>query len=452
MGSTDVDHSVQNMQKTEDDAADHNWNPRTAKRDLITKLIPDGVRKDACCLSYDSFLRHRTLSGLVIADFASRLHRKRKSVVALVAVALAVSTVQAGQLQVIRDEPTVDSSGANDVDTSCHDACLDVMRPVVDENGVQYSNECVMRRAKCKGTKNDVDVLEEYKRLYGKDFGTPRSEDDSASEESGSYGDESASEQDSSSSSATKLVKSSGKVDKSTKTSSASTSGIGSLYEDGSEGVIDEDSAEDSASGSGEVYCVNIQCAAVYNPVTDENGVTYSNECAMNAAKAEKNCKHENPLDAYKRIYGREFGSPRSDEDSASEENDDESASESSSAVKFVKSSKATGKANKSTKTSSAGASDIGSLYEDGSDGLIGSDSAAQATKCASGCPDVELPVCGSNGVTYSNPCELKIAACESPELNLVEDDSACSSSKITTQDETADNADRKIGTTPTLW
>ncbi|KAF1783905.1 Kazal domain [Phytophthora cactorum] len=51
--------------------------------------------------------------------------------------------------------------------------------------------------------------------------------------------------------------------------------------------------------------------------------------------------------------------------------------------------------------------------------------------KCSSGCPDVELPVCGSDGVRYGNPCELKIAACKHPELNIVEAAGvACSKSK----------------------
>ncbi|KAG7399447.1 transmembrane protein with EGF-like and two follistatin-like domains 1 [Phytophthora boehmeriae] len=32
----------------------------------------------------------------------------------------------------------------------CPDNCLDVYKPVTDENGKTYSNDCYMRQAKCK--------------------------------------------------------------------------------------------------------------------------------------------------------------------------------------------------------------------------------------------------------------------------------------------------------------
>lgn len=34
--------------------------------------------------------------------------------------------------------------------------------------------------------------------------------------------------------------------------------------------------------------------------------------------------------------------------------------------------------------------------------------------KCAKGCPFVYMPVCGSDGNSYSNDCLLEIATCES--------------------------------------
>ncbi|OWZ11679.1 protease inhibitor Epi10 [Phytophthora megakarya] len=40
----------------------------------------------------------------------------------------------------------------------CPDACLDVDDPVTDENGVEYSNECYMKMAKCQKTNNNLDI------------------------------------------------------------------------------------------------------------------------------------------------------------------------------------------------------------------------------------------------------------------------------------------------------
>ncbi|GMF22099.1 unnamed protein product [Phytophthora lilii] len=47
--------------------------------------------------------------------------------------------------------PETSSSGSASKPTVCPDACLDVYDPVSDENGVEYSNECYMQMAKCKG-------------------------------------------------------------------------------------------------------------------------------------------------------------------------------------------------------------------------------------------------------------------------------------------------------------
>ncbi|POM80432.1 Epi6-like protease inhibitor [Phytophthora palmivora] len=145
------------------------------------------------------------------------------------------------------------TSGEESTGSYCPDACLDVYEPVTDENGNTYSNECYMQAAKCKDKKKDVDPLEEYKRLYGKSFGASRDSDSSK-----------------------------------------------------------DKSASGSTDGTPKSYCPNIVCPAVYQPVYDENGVEYSNKCEMEAAK----CKgpRENPLDEYKRIYGKEFGADRKED------------------------------------------------------------------------------------------------------------------------------------------
>ncbi|CAI5733289.1 unnamed protein product [Hyaloperonospora brassicae] len=46
---------------------------------------------------------------------------------------------------------------------------------------------------------------------------------------------------------------------------------------------------------------------------------------------------------------------------------------------------------------------------------------------CPDVCPAVYTPVCGSNGMTYGNACELGIASCKNPDLHLTKvSDGAC--------------------------
>ncbi|KUF81751.1 hypothetical protein AM588_10000293 [Phytophthora nicotianae] len=94
-------------------------------------------------------------------------------------------------------------------------------------------------------------------------------------------------------------------------------------------------------------------CLDVYDPVGDDEGDIYSNECYMKQAKCEKNKETTPPLS-------------KDDFD------------------------------------------------------FITDDSEKPRRKCSECCPDIELLVCGSDGVIYGNPCKLQIAACEHPELNIV--------------------------------
>ncbi|GMF41584.1 unnamed protein product [Phytophthora fragariaefolia] len=48
-----------------------------------------------------------------------------------------------------------------------------------------------------------------------------------------------------------------------------------------------------------------------------------------------------------------------------------------------------------------------------GSFGSVGSSLASSGTTCNQACPDDYDPVCGTDGVTYSNSCKLGVASCE---------------------------------------
>ncbi|KAE8909124.1 hypothetical protein PF005_g28322 [Phytophthora fragariae] len=176
-------------------------------------------------------------------------------------------------------------------------------------------------------------------------------------------------------------------------------------------------SIKGSKAGSAATACPDT-CVDVYDPVSDESGKTYSNECYMRMAK----CKNTED----------DSGSDDSDKTSNASKVSKGTKSRTK-AEKTTKSTKST-KSSKSTKTSSTSASVSGSLYEDGSNGVIGSDSSASSANCAGACPDIYSPVCGSDGVTYSSACQLELAGCKNPKLKLVEaSEDVCAGSEAST-------------------
>ncbi|CEG39683.1 Protease inhibitor protein [Plasmopara halstedii] len=180
---------------------------------------------------------------------------------------------------------------------------------------------------------------------------------------------------------------------------------------EGSEALSDEL----SKSGSTTETCPDA-CPDIYDPVSDESGKTYTNECYLRMTKCKDTNHNLGILAEYKRLYGHLFGV--SLDDSAS--NNEDNAVESSTTFD--------GSTTKSLIDSSDAYSGTGGLYEEGSQSS--SDSTSMTT-CAP-CPDLYSPVCGSDGITYLSLCKLEFASCKNPELKLVQiSDDFCADTSI---------------------
>ncbi|EGZ26429.1 Kazal-like serine protease inhibitor domain-containing protein, partial [Phytophthora sojae] len=235
------------------------------------------------------------------------------------------------------------STAGSSTGESCPDACTMEYSPVVDENGKEYSNECAMRLAKCKGETGEKKKIVDFTALDKPSLVKGVKETEAPS-------------------TATKSSKST-KASKSEKTGTASGSGIGSLFEDGSDGIIGE-----SESGSADPTLVK--------------GVKET-EAPSTATKSTKASKSEKTGTASGSGIGSLF-----EDGSDGIIGESESGSADPTLVKGVKeteapstatkSSKST-KASKSEKTGTASGSGIGSLFEDGSDGIIGESESGSA-------------------------------------------------------------------------
>ncbi|ETN22793.1 hypothetical protein PPTG_02598 [Phytophthora nicotianae INRA-310] len=176
-------------------------------------------------------------AGLVLAVIATAVVHAGNS-----------SMQQALRTESVPNSASVDSSESDELDTTCDFKCLQVMKPVTDENGVTYPNECMKLAVNCREKK-------------GKTFDASPLNDDA--------GDKSAQKKNKGYFLQNDMLN----------------------LSDGS-GTSSSSSDEESLGFS----CPDA-CPDVYDPVTDEYGNTFPSECHRKAEMCKGPKKDANTLD-----------------------------------------------------------------------------------------------------------------------------------------------------------
>ncbi|KAE9269532.1 hypothetical protein PF008_g30839 [Phytophthora fragariae] len=187
--------------------------------------------------------------------------------------------------------PKRSSSKSNSGAESCDFACLDVEDPVYDESGVEYSNDCYMRLAKCKqrGENPGVSTMGAQRKLAFapgftggacSDMLCPDNYDPVCGSDGVTYTNE-----------CNLGITSCNQPEKNITLVSG-----GECASSSASPTTPSPKRSSSKSNSGAESC-DFACLDVEDPVYDESGVEYSNDCYMRLAKCSgtSNKRGENP-------------------------------------------------------------------------------------------------------------------------------------------------------------
>jgi hypothetical protein len=275
----------------------------------------------------------------------------------LLLAAIAIASTNADD---IAQQQQQQSSAASN-STDCSYACSDVYEPVCGSDGVTYSNECALNLADCESPSQIAQVADGECSTTG-----------SASQAS-SYGASSSTDgtdtpicNDACPAIFSPVCGSNGETYESDCFLEIAQCVSGGAVTKVSDGQCPGASA--SSSGSGGAACAEV-CIEIYKPVCGSDGVTYSNSCFLGIAT----CK-------------------------------DPSITQVSDGVCVA------GEGSYDTNITS-----VGSSGESSVDGESSSTSSS-SSGCPSICYTLYAPVCGSDGVTYGNDCELEVASCQQPQ------------------------------------